>query len=230
MVDWNDSTRRALQRGATAIRQRPRFGVGWAWRTHRMGRTGDFPETRMSLLATVRGGEGAAWREFFAWYGPPIFHVARRRGLAAHDAEDIVQQVMISVAGHIERFDYNADRGQFRQWVRTIAENKIRDHLRRSGGDALLTPAVEDTPAETIEESWEAEWRLQDTLWCLDELAADIAPRRLEAFRLYVLEGASAEEVAAQLQISIGNVYVIRTQVLNRIRAKLRDLGYEGRV
>ncbi len=185
----------------------------------------DFPATRASLLAALRDGPGApGWREFFEYYAPAVYRVARMRALDKHDADDIVQQVMLSITRHIDGFNYDRDRGQFRQWVRRIAENKINDYRRRR---SKVTAALrDDLPGEQVdvESLWDAQWRLQDILFCLDEVAADFAPRRVEAFRLYVMEDISAAEVAERLGMTVGHVYVTRTQIINRIRERMACL------
>lgn len=186
-----------------------------------------FPETRASLLANL--GEDppgqSAWREFFERYAPAIYRVARLRGLADPDADDIVQQVMMSVSSHIGAFEYDRDRGRFRQWVRTITENKINQFGRRKRitlvDAALLESCPDDQP------SVEAAWQVQDMLWCLDQVAADISPRRMQAFRMYALEGVSAADVAERLGMTVGHVYVTRHLVLNRVRQRMGELEEE---
>lgn len=208
VIQWKGrqiSTRRAFHwRGFTVIRPR------------------NFPETRPSLLAGMNGSRAeSAWRDFFDRYAPAVFRVARLRGLGPEDADDIVQQVMLAVANHIGRFEYDRDRGHFRQWVRRITDNKIRDWRkgRRPPGVAELSDwADTDLP---IEEIWERQWRLQDIDQCLSEIAGEFAPHRVKAFRLYVMEGLSAEETADQTGMTIGHVYVTRTQILKRIRQRM---------
>ncbi len=185
----------------------------------------NFPETRPSLLATLRDNtQHSAWREFFERYAPAVFRVARLRGMSAADGDDIVQQVMLAIASHIGRFEYDRDRGHFRQWVRRITDNKIRDLKRRPQlpGDAGLWDCVDD--AAKAEEVWEHQWRLQDIHYCLDEVGRQLSPHRVEAFRLYVLDGLSAEETAARLNMTVGHVYVTRTQIIKKIRKQMRSL------
>lgn len=187
-----------------------------------------FPNTRPSLLATLgeEAGSEAAWREFFARYAPPIYRVARLRGLSDPDADDVVQQVMVSISSHISDFKYDRNRGRFRQWVRTITENRIRQDARRKdlpvSDNAEVNGCVDDRPG--IDEVWKQEWEIQDILWCLDYVAHDISPKRMEAFKLYALEGMPAGEVAKRLEMSVGHVYVTRHLVLNMIRKKFEDL------
>lgn len=187
----------------------------------------EFPETRPSLLEALRGDDPqqSTWRDFFDQYAPAVYRVARLRGLGAPDADDVVQQVMLAVSQHIGGFRYDRDRGRFRQWVRKIAENRIIDlrRKRHASLDAGLPEPLDDGP--TPDEVWEREWRWQDILYCLDEVAKDLSLRRIEAFRLYVIEGLPAAEVAKRLDMSVGHVYVTRTQVLNRIRARMSELA-----
>lgn len=187
-----------------------------------------FPDTRPSLIATL--GEGpdgqSAWREFFSRYGPAIYRVARMRGLGDEDADDIVQQVMVAISSHIGDFQYDRDRGRFRHWVRTITENKIRQNARRGqlpvASEADVSTCADDGPS--LEDVWDREWQLQDILWCLDQAADDISPRRMEAFRMYAIDGVPATEVARRLDMTVGHVYVVRHLVLNMIRKRIKQL------
>lgn len=187
-----------------------------------------FPDTRPSLIATLgEGPEGqSAWREFFSRYGPAIYRVARLRGLSDEDADDIVQQVMVAISSHIGDFRYDRDRGRFRHWVRTITENKIRQNARRAvlpvASEADVSVCADDVPS--LEDIWEREWQLQDILWCLDQASDDISPRRMEAFRMYAIDGVPAGEVAKRLNMSVGHVYVVRHLVLNMIRRRIKKL------
>ena len=192
-----------------------------------------FPETRPSLLCSLRDGqpEQSAWREFFERYAPAVFRVARRQGLDTHEADDIVQETMLAVSEHIGGFNYRRDRGKFRQWVSTIAANKARDHLRhrlatstRLSG-AQLHDATDERP--TLNQLWEQEWQAQDMLWCLDQVGREIAPNRKAAFELYVLQGVSAEETGKRLGMTRAHVYVTRSQVVRRMRVLMEELESE---
>ncbi len=61
------------------------------------------PETRDSLLLRLAdAADHEAWCQFTAIYRPLIYRVARRRGLQDADAQDLAQQVLLSVAGAID--------------------------------------------------------------------------------------------------------------------------------
>ncbi len=188
-----------------------------------------FPDTRPSLLTSLSNGPDGqvAWREFFERYAPAIYRVARIRGLSDDDADDLVQQTMISILSHIGDFEYNRCRGQFRNWVRTIAENKIKENARKRkppmASGKSLADCDDDGPS--LDEIWEEEWRLQDMLWSIDQVAKDVSPRRMEAFRQYALGGVPAETVAKNTEMTVGHVYVTRHLVLNKIRQKIAELN-----
>lgn len=186
----------------------------------------EFPKTHPSLLAALGDDQQSShWLEFYRCYAPAVFRVARYRGLGQHDAEDIVQQTMVLIFRHISTFDYSRDRGTFRNWVRRIAESRIVDFVRRIPASvALETVDAPEDESTTLEASWEQEWKLQDLLYCLKQCRDDVAPRTYEAFRLYALEGIGASEAAARLDMSVDQVYVIRCEMLRRMRKTMARL------
>lgn len=191
-----------------------------------------FPETRPSLLAQLaENSDQHGWREFFQRYAPAVFRVARHRGLTNEDADDVVQQVMISIARHMKDFRYDRDRGYFRQWVRRIANNFICNYFRGQRPIQYDSTACEQLANEaTTEAVWNAEWQSQDLLWCLDQIEQDVSPRRMKAFRMYAVEGRSAADVAKELGMTPGHVYVIRHQMLALLRERLKALYGEDEV
>ena len=65
----------------------------------------EFPDTRASLLLQLQAGvDQDGWQEFVAIYRPIIYRLARKRGLQDADAQDLAQQVLVSIAGAIERW------------------------------------------------------------------------------------------------------------------------------
>jgi RNA polymerase sigma-70 factor, ECF subfamily len=189
-----------------------------------------FPETSLTLLGKLCDGN-QGWQEFYERYAPAVYRVARLRGLDADDAEDVLQQVMLSISGHIASFRYDRDRGRFRTWVRRITENQIINLGRRRRPPTCDPQQFDAQTAEGLgpDELWAEQWQLQDMWYCLDRLAADITPRRMQAFRMYVLEGQPAEEVAKALDMTVGWVYVTRNQVLNMLRQRMEALGSESK-
>ena len=90
------------------------------------------PETRASLILRLQNADDVgAWDEFVELYGPVVYRVARNRGFQSADAENLVQQVLLSVAQSVGVWLLRQDRGSFRTWLLRIARNEAIDMLNR---------------------------------------------------------------------------------------------------
>ena len=77
-----------------------------------------WPETSESLILRIRDPQDAlAWSQFMAIYEPVVYRLSRRRGLQHADAEDLCQQVFLSVAKAIEDWEPDSRRTPFRIWL-----------------------------------------------------------------------------------------------------------------
>jgi len=71
--------------------------------------------TRRSLLSRLRQWDDQeSWQDFFSTYSKLIYGVALRAGLAEAEAEDIVQETVISVARQMPNFRYDPAQGSFK--------------------------------------------------------------------------------------------------------------------
>ena len=93
-------------------------------------------------------------------------------GLTGTEAEDVVQETMISVAKHMPTFEYNPAIGSFKTWLLNMTRWRITDQLRKRG--ALRPPAhrvprtpppapatvdkVVDPAGQELDALWNAEW------------------------------------------------------------------------
>src|SRR5947208_8683258 len=90
------------------------------------------PETRPSLIVRLKDrADDEAWFEFTEIYRPVILRLASRRGMQHADAEDLVQQVLSSVARVIDRWEDDPQRARFRTWLSRVATNAIVNALTR---------------------------------------------------------------------------------------------------
>ena len=94
------------------------------------------PETRPSLLLRIRDRHDRhAWQEFVSLYRPVVCQMAINRGMQRADAEDLAQQVLMTISDAIDRFDPEDDRAKFRTWLKTIARRAIINALTRRAPD-----------------------------------------------------------------------------------------------
>lgn len=187
------------------------------------------PETRPSLIRRVQAGTDAeAWNEFSAIYRPVIVRLAVAKGLQAEDAEDLAQKVLMSVAKNIKRWKQDEKRARFRTWLQRVVRNATLNALTRAPKDAAIGGAAAfEVLAELPQrdsEAFDREWRRETLHWAAQQVRDEFQPATWDAFWLTAVEGESPEAAAARTGKSIGAVYIARTRVMQRIRAKVEEL------
>jgi RNA polymerase sigma-70 factor (ECF subfamily) len=183
----------------------------------------DTPSTPASLLDRLRKpDETSAWERFVELYSPLLFHWARRLGLQASDAADLVQDAFLLLFRKLPEFQYDASRS-FHAWLKTVFLNQHRARLRVRRPLLLdgTFPDAEDSHIESLEESEYRRYLVQQG-FCL--VQREFNAIQCEAFRQHVLTGRSAEEVARDLGLRPGTVYSVKSKVLSRLRQELSYL------
>lgn len=183
--------------------------------------------TSPSLLQRLRQpGEQCAWERFTELYTPLLYYWARRQGLQQQDAADLVQEVLALLVRKLPAFHYD-HQGSFRSWLRTVTLNKLRDlHRSRcarpmSDTDTALANLAEPGVGDVLEET---EYRQHLVRRALQVMESDFEPTTWKACWALVVEGRSAAEVAGDLRVSVGAIYVAKSRVLTRLRGELHGL------
>src|SRR5262245_64505826 len=78
---------------------------------------GNPDSTASSLILGVRQGEADAWRRVSRLYAPLVYAWCRRAGLQGPDAEDILQEVFLTVARRAAEFRHDRPGDSFRGWL-----------------------------------------------------------------------------------------------------------------
>lgn len=192
------------------------------------------PATRPSLLVRLRDArDEEAWTEFTAVYEPVIYRMTKRRGLQDADAREIVQDVLMSVASAIDRFDINGD-GSFRGWISRITRNATVDRLRalasrpeRIDGSGLIRKldevAANEQIAKGIVDEFEIDRRRQLFRWAAGQVRQRTGEVNWMAFWMTSVEGKSIPNVATELGVTEGAVYVARCRILKRVRELVHE-------
>jgi RNA polymerase sigma-70 factor (ECF subfamily) len=191
----------------------------------------DFPSTRASLLVRLRDPhDDGAWRAFIDLYAPLVYGYARKQGLQDADAADLCQDVLAAVAGSIGRLDYDPSRGSFRNWLFTLVRRKLANWWTAQGqqtpgrGDSvtqqLLAQCVEPSSAE---QQWESEWEQQVFSWACEQVRPTVSEATWQAFWRTAVAGQPGTQVAEELGLSVGAVYVARSRVLARLKEQVQS-------
>lgn len=186
-------------------------------------------ETKPSLLIRLRDPlDAEAWRTFVGLYAPLVYRYARRRGLQDADAADPTQEVMGEVARDIRAFQYQPERGRFRDWLLTIGRRRLvrfqarqARHPIASLGSGLPEPIGDDEP--------DPEWNEAFNARVLNVALGRIRPRfETSSWRVFErvwLEHRPAAEVADELSMSIEAVYMAKSRILRRLQEEVEDIA-----
>ncbi len=181
--------------------------------------------TPVSLLERLRQpNEPDAWNRFVKLYTPLLYYWAKRLGLQESDAADLVQDVFTLLVQKLPAFHYDRDRS-FRNWLLTVMSNKLRTRLRHrppaslGAGDVARLEAPEETDGLD-----ETEYRERLVRQALHLMQTEFSPSMWKACWEHAVMGRPAAEVAAELGIRTGSVYVAKSRILTRLRQELKGL------
>ena len=215
---------------------------------------GQFPATRWSLIARVRGSDDSAARaaieELCAQYHYPLYCYVRRHGLAHHDAQDALHDFFAKLL-RLEAFaNADADRGRLRTFLATSLQrflinwHSARPHRQRecSIDETELEEDEEryrheqfrddETPARHFERKWAHEL-LEEVLRRLGEnYTARGKASLFTLLRPVIMAGGSLRgedpaRLAANLDMNEGALRVALTRLLADFRTTLEAVVLE---
>lgn len=193
----------------------------------------DSLSTRHSLLIQIRDlTNTGAWTQFVDAYAPLVYRYARRQGLQDADAADITQDVLRSVVRTAGEFVYDPQRGRFRTWLYTVARNKVINfldktrHAARTASDTATWQQIHEQPDPQSDDQsqWDLDYERRMFDWACERVRHEFRDATWQAFWLTAVEGQPPAEVAAQLELSVGAVYVAKSRVLAAMKAEVERL------
>lgn len=193
------------------------------------------PEQESELLARCRRGDATAWDELFDLHYAPaarfIFQLAHE--FTSEDAEEICQEVFLSVIKNIDSFKGGS---QFQTWLFRIAANKARDYrerrqaAKRGGGHTTISLDAEDpenglsldppTTAPGPDAQLMSAEKIAQVHHALDQLDA---PCR-EIIELRYFADLSYDEISRSLDLNAKTVSSRLSKCLDRLEIVVRQL------
>jgi RNA polymerase sigma factor (sigma-70 family) len=189
--------------------------------------------TSATLLERLRDPHDEdAWARLVDLYAPLIRRWAENLNVRGADADDLVQEVMAVVVRRFPEFVHPDKPGAFRGWLRAIAVNCARSVWKSrkvspvapGGTDFGSYLARLEDPSDDFARAWERDHDLHITRRLLDRIKGDFEARTWEMFARFVLDGLSADEVAAELGTTSNAVYIAKSRVLARLRQEAGGL------
>ena len=173
------------------------------------------------LIAAVAKRDTLAFIALFDHFAPRIKAYMRKLGASEEDAEELVQETMLTVWRKAATYD--AARSAVSSWVFTIARNLRIDALRRDQrrvldlADPMLLPAARPAADDAIE-GLEQQARVRLAMLALP-------PEQAAVVNLAFYEGLSHGEIAAALAVPLGTVKSRMRLAFQRIRLALEEAG-----
>ncbi len=195
----------------------------------------DLIQTRRTLLARLKDWKDQdSWEEFFEIYWRVIYNFAVKSGLSDAEAQDVVQETVLTVARKMPQFEYHPEVGSFKSWLFHTAQWRIADQFRKrdprgqSGSprfDATPRTAtierVPDPAPPPNEAVWDKEWQddlLEQATQRVKEL---VTARQFQMFDLYVRKRWPVAKVAEALSVTSGQVYLAKHRVSKLVKKEI---------
>jgi len=193
--------------------------------------------TRHSLLARMKDWDDQkSWQDFFNTYWRLIYAVAIQSGLTHTEAEEVVQETVISVAKKISDFKNDPAFGSFKSWLMLITRRRIADQFRKrprsvdslSGrSDETRTDLVERIPdpaSLNLDAVWEEQWEKNLVDVAMDNVKRQASPRQYLIFYQQVVNQWSARKVAQKYDLNLAQVYMAKYRVSGLIKREVKSL------
>lgn len=195
--------------------------------------------TRHSLIERLPNWDDRAkWQEFFDTYWRLIYGVARKAGLSDAEAQDVVQETVVGVAKNIHRYDKEA--GSFKSWMLQLTRWRIVDQIRKrspadgpqnadeTGRDTAVIDRIPDPQGASFDDCWEEEWKRSMLETAVERVKRRVNARHFQIFDCSVLKRWPPSKVAAELRISIAQVYLVKHRVAGLLKKEIAKLD-EGK-
>ena len=184
------------------------------------------PAADADLLRRIRAGDRTAVDDLYERFRRPAFALARR--ILADDslAEDVLQEVFLSVWR--DPGAYDRSRGGFSSWLLAVVHHKAVDAVRREESQRRRQTLAEEehtlaepTAARDVEEE---AWTRVVAEQVRSALGVLSQPQR-EALTLAYYGGYTQREVAALTGTPLGTVKTRMLMGMRRLKAELGDVA-----
>jgi RNA polymerase sigma-70 factor (ECF subfamily) len=164
------------------------------------------------LIHKVAAGERAAFKQLFDMHSPRVHNLLLRLVGNRDDAEELTQDVFLSLWKHAESL-----RGESKlsTWLYRVAVNKAINFKKRSGLffqiRQLFSLETDDEsiidriPAATAD-SPDRQVEIREAQIQLADLLGTLPHRQREVYLLHKLEGLSYNEIAEGLHVTLGTI------------------------
>ena len=178
----------------------------------------------MKLMERIAHKDAAAFNQFYRRYGGLLFSTISKVLNDHHDAEDIMQEVMVQLwqKAHL----YEPRKGKPLTWLTTMAKNRaidrIRSKQRRSRLSEDFTSEHRVTQPE-FDESGHEILQIKERDTNLRQAVTKLTPDQQQAIKLTYFDGLTQAEVAERLHEPLGTIKARIRRGVTRLEDLMRS-------
>jgi RNA polymerase sigma factor (sigma-70 family) len=200
----------------------------------------DLSPTRQTLVERLKNLEdNESWRDFFQTYWRLIYAFAIKSGCTDPEAEEVVQETIISVSRKMPEFQYNPARCSFKGWLMHVANWRVIDQLRKRRHELVRPEAlhaetssngtgfierIPDPIRPAVEQLWDGEWRRNLMDAAIERVKRRCNPHHYQAFYLSAVKKLPLAEITTTLGLNRAQVYLAKHRVASQVRRELKYL------
>lgn len=190
-------------------------------------------DTSLTLLSSLQqSNDPETWDRLIALYQPLLKSWLRRYEVQATDADDLVQEVLLAVSKDLTNFDHNGRTGAFRNWLRSILVNRLRNFWKtrgrqpRTADGSSLDDRIQqlEDPASEMSQLWSVDHDRHVARQLMVLTQPQFTEVTWAAFTRVAIDGARPDDVAAELNISLNAVFIAKSRVISRLRQQAEGL------
>ncbi len=186
--------------------------------------------TRATLLHRITSErDEKTWDEFVHYYKDFIYLICCKMNLSHHDANDVVQQVLVKLWKKFPDFDYDETK-RFRSWLCRIIQNTSIDFFRKVSSTNKVKDnfkqEVWTSDLPEIESIANQEWNDYLTTKALENIKPHFSEKSIEIF-LKMVAGEKAKDLEKEYNLQPDVVYVYRKRIRDKLKDELRRLQHD---
>ena len=193
----------------------------------------DYNRTRTTMVLGLRDLEDQkVWNRFFESYWKLIYHSARKAGLDDADAQEVVQETVITITKKIGGFDYDRNKGSFKGWLMQTTKWKIADQFRKinrtkSRESDAMSEIIEELPDElaNVDTFWKDNWQKELFDAAIEKTRDEVNPLYFQIYNRLVVKEIKAKDVARELAVPVSQVYLAKHRVTEAIKKSVEEMN-----
>ena len=199
--------------------------------------------TRWTLIERLKNWDDQeSWRQFFETYWRLIYGVAIKSGLTHPEAQDVVQETVMSVCKNMQKFKADPAYGSFKAWLLNLTRWRITDQVRKRGRSVRVTAEppnsgpksdttstagedrVPDPAGNALEAIWNDEWEKHIVDAALEKVKQQSSGKHYQIFFLQAIKQIPPAKVAEALNLKVDQVYLIKHRLTKIFEEALKEL------